>query len=261
MNQPKLNLAFRIYNRLRQEVKCIRINQCPFFKQFPTKIHPIKINQRVAIELTFKFVYFRIPKAANSTVISTLHKSITGKEFSGRDEMEKWKTEGFNHPLELSKRISDETISSFFKFTFVRDPYSRWLSVYRDKICRLENIKFTKKLRRKLGIGASEAISMDQFLCYLESFGGIYDDPHWARQVDLVVLPANKLDFIGRVESIEKDLNFVQRQIFGKETELISYTRHATNAKSGLDELEDNIRKRIYRIYETDFDQFSYTPI
>ena len=149
-------------------------------------------------------------------------------------------------------------MESYFKFTIVRNPHSRVLSVYLDKIAR-EKKQIAKVLRR-LNLPCGTKLSLDQFVRYLELDGALYDDPHWARQTDMTPVPNAYLDFIGRLETLETDTPIILNRIFGRANFRELANEHATNADFLIEEmLTDDLRHRIYMLYEEDFERFGYS--
>lgn len=203
-----------------------------------------------------RFAYFRIPKAANSTIVATLYNAQYGIKIKTLKEIQEIKDYAYDKLSNLTKKETKKLLDSYFKFTFVRDPLKRVVSCYLDKVktkdCEKHHI-VTKSLNKPF----ENNISMSEFLDYLES-GGIKENGHWARQSDMIPLPLKELDFIGKTENLTNDLQFVLNKIFKKESPLISITDHSTNKKALLNQLTANEKERIYKLYIKDFKNFNY---
>jgi Sulfotransferase family len=107
------------------------------------------------------------------------------------------------------------------KFTFVRDPYTRALSGYLNKVEKRlamvnapENgdhfLKVTKEIDRfrqeKLDMARYPATNFEVFLLFLLQSGSyLRNDEHWQTQTALLGWPHVAFDFIGRFERLEDD--------------------------------------------------------
>lgn len=145
---------------------------------------------------TRHFVYFRIPKAANSTVAKALHAQVS----------QSGKPKRAGRQFAQSGIWTRRQLERQFTFTFVRNPFARVLSCYLDKVVD-GSPKFTSLLGGKIA-------DFPAFLAALEK-GALRANGHWAPQDELIPLAPQRLGFIGRVESIEADLPLVLGRIFG----------------------------------------------
>jgi hypothetical protein len=197
-----------------------------------------------------KIFYNRIPKVANTSVVLTLY-NVRFNQIPATPRVAK---ESFSRPSTI-----DETqlvaFENYYKFTFVRNPFSRVLSAYLGKIAL--NLKINRKLSR---YSDNHIPSFAEFVRYLEE-DGLYDNAHWAPQASLLMIPIRQFDFIGRFESFERDMMHVltcmglrdPRQV------MVRHSNHPTDASNKLDNYYDShIRSVIYKIYRDDFDAFHY---
>lgn len=227
----------------------------PIFNRYPTNAPSRQVNSRMYLCKESKFLYFRIPKAANSFMLGNLliHDKI---HLLSLVEVDKLKEKNSTCHL-LSDLELDIVLRSYFKFSIVRNPYSRFLSVFLDKVVREK--KQIQKVMKRLQLLTNEKVSLDYFLSYLEMPGALMDDPHWARQSDLIPIPNERLDFVGRFENIEHDASFILKEIFGKSDLRVLANEHATQADSQVDSmLSADAKKRIYSLYSLDFERFEY---
>src|SRR5690625_4749524 len=110
-------------------LKTFRLRRSPFHRLYPSPDWAMtaQIDRRVAVDRARSFIYFRIPKAANSTVAATLHPS------PAREVSSDIAKRSFSRASSLTYREVRELAERFFLFTVVRDPYSRLASAYLDK--------------------------------------------------------------------------------------------------------------------------------
>lgn len=229
----------------------------PFYRRYPYKgrMDLFKLDPRGCYSPLEPFFYNRIPKAANTTIVAALaqHSSFLCGHQRGEDPKRQ-----FLRPLLLSRRQVDQLEQDAFVFTFVRNPFSRVLSAYLDKVGRLRH-----QGRRFLAWAQRHGQPGD-FLgfCRFLDAGGLDLDMHWAPQADILCLPLGRFDFIGRVETLDRDLPKVLKRLFGARAEMPSQRRGTTtNATLQLQQIYGPEERRIIaRLYRSDFELFGYAP-
>lgn len=233
-----------------------------FFKKTPVfyKAYPIKLNRNIienglAISTAQRYVYARMRKAANSTVISSLYNAENNKKVTSLDDIQIIKDNYFTKPGELSK-TDLKNLDSYFKFTIVRHPYSRILSAYMDKI-ENRNRSQRKIVAEFLNKQQHDEITLNEFLNFLEN-GGLRENAHWAPQTDFLVFPIDQYDYIGKLEKLQQDLMQILAIIYKKNCPIISVNEHKTDSKSKTKELTPSDKLRIYSLYMDDFKNFNY---
>ena len=92
-----------------------------------------KLDPRGAYSPLEPFFYNRVPKAANTSITQTLFTHSAYSPRLARRDNPKYK---FQRPIFLSPNQVYKLEYEAFKFTFVRNPYSRVLSAYLDKVGR-----------------------------------------------------------------------------------------------------------------------------
>ena len=229
----------------------------PFYRLYPSRLPLGVVDRRCAISHDWRYVYARIPKAANSTVIATLHAAETGRMHLSEDEIKAVKL-GYARPSQLRRRELARLRADYFKFSFVRNPYTRLVSAYLDKVHGPSRSSKRHVVARALKRSLDVEIDFSDFLDYLEFENGLFENAHWARQVDLLLMPPEAFGFIGRVEALAKELPHVLERIFGAGSNVITWAPHSTAASTRLDILGDAARRRVARLYEADFDCFAY---
>ncbi|MGI9401331.1 MAG: sulfotransferase family 2 domain-containing protein, partial [Rhizobiaceae bacterium] len=155
--------------------------------------------RRVSMSREFGFCYFRVPKAANSTITHSLQLNMAQPGTDVPAEFPKYALHGVPHLHEMNE---------LFVFTVVRSPVTRTLSAYLDKAQQA-------KLKRKYGLfhkDESRDFTFEDFLNRLKD-GILHKDIHWAPQVDILPYDINKYDYIGKFEALENDLNFILESI------------------------------------------------
>jgi hypothetical protein len=173
-------------------------------------------------------------------------------------------------PHEVQILLSDP---SFFKFAFVRDPYMRAVSCYMDKFqsyndayMRTEYRKFLGQLydwryARSLDIyDPSSRPSFSAFVDELAKQDPMAMNEHWMPQTLLCGFGDMPYDFVGRMESLNEDVDYVFQKI-GRPNETFpthadigfppSSTGSTRAVADDLYALETMIKIRV--IYDVDF--------
>lgn len=218
----------------------------PFYRRYPfsSPVSIVSADKRGCVDLELGIFYNRVPKAANSSVVVNLAQQKLGYEIESKPAKCL-----FRRPSSLSNREM-AGFGSLYRFTFVRNPYVRVLSAYLDKI------------ERKAAQGNGKAISFSEFLRQLER-GDLYRNAHWAPQASLLLLPVTEYDFIGRVESLERDLAAVLATLQGRPGDRPprSALGNWTGAGGRLAQYyDDDSLAIVRRLYARDFEAFGYEP-
>ncbi len=231
----------------------LKVHLSPFFLRYPCRYGTTKVDTRIAVDRERRFIYFRIPKAANSTVsyaisnIETENGDSAGAYKSGYDRASSL---GFLETYRLHQR--------FFLFSVVRNPYTRVASAYLDKIQGQKRQRVP--VARALGRASTAPITFNEFCAYLAK-GGYRDDVHWFRQTDLIPCGIDRLDYLGSVETLTKHLNAIRTRLaLPHHSERSDWARGKTGASSRIFELYDNTSlEYISQTYGKDFETLGYS--
>ncbi|MEO1437295.1 MAG: sulfotransferase family protein, partial [Bacteroidota bacterium] len=147
-----------------------------------------------------------------------------------------------------------------FKFCLVRNPYTRLLSAYLDKIAQQK----PQIHSIKIGLGRAEddprAVSFSEFIDTVIQQAVPEMDHHWRRQYEHTYQATIDYDFIGRFEQFEQDfLHILDRLQIDKRQYYQPEQRHATNASALLQEYyTEALAEKVYQKYQIDFEYFGY---
>jgi hypothetical protein len=176
---------------------------------------------------------------------------------------------GARFVAKLSDFSPDETVEiltspDWFRFAFVRNPYDRLASAYRDKIADLTSPYVGVRASILALAGRrpdpSRAPSFAEFAAYVEAQPDLQRDNHWRSQTASLCLGDIAYDFIGRMERFGTDFAHVLRQVGAPETEAdaLSEVVNASSPGDGADGYDAETAASAYRTYKTDFDAFGY---
>ena len=145
-------------------------------------------------------------------------------------------------------------------FCFVRNPFSRFLSAYLDKVVGDPDVITDRQ--RKLGIELDqERPTFDEFVDIVFDQGLLDMDVHWAPQSFLLGYANVRYDFLGRFECLSNDLERLMSITglrYPSDARRIGVA-HATDAGSRLSAFySERTRRRVMEIYADDFSQFDY---
>ncbi|MEW6997527.1 sulfotransferase family protein [Colwelliaceae bacterium BS250] len=192
----------------------------PFYKKYPfqSNVSIKSADDRGCIDFDLGIFCNRVPKAANSTIVSNLVQLKLGKEINTIKSKKIFRTPSQLTTNELNK------FDSLFKFAIVRDPFSRTLSAYLDKIDRVFNQN-------------GEKISFKDFLKSLNS-GKLYSNLHWAPQSSILLIPFEDFDFIGKFENLNDDLGHIINKIKNDTSNENSFSRKGPSSTNASDKIK-----------------------
>ena len=224
-------------------------------------IGPEHLRQHLRFRADGSYLYVNNAKAACSTIKFDLwhrayargevHEKPSGNRVHLRD-------------LSLWGSIDDKLLDSAFIFTFVRNPFTRVLSSYFDKValrstgtCRPPG----KLLRKKFGLSPTADLTFRDFLRLINRLPSAEDDLHWRPQVDNVFFDRLRFDYIGKVESYDRDIANVFSRLFNDaKWTSPGWTPHATHAQDKLLEMYGAVETQlVLRKYARDFAAFNYS--
>lgn len=221
-----------------------------------------------------KLVYCSVPKVA-CTVWKRIFANLQGINVTiGVHKYTKGKLKILsNYSLEERKKI----LKTYRKFMFVREPFERLLSAYRD--CFYGEFKTTsdywKKyhefIREVLSNGSGRHkdtlngdVSFEQFATYLvlrRKEGKLFQE-HWREQHKLCHPCRVKFDYIGHYETLAEDALFILRKA-NLENGVFFPEWKPTNTSSLMKKYYSTLSflriKQLQNIYQKDIELFGYS--
>ena len=198
----------------------------------------------------YKCIFVHIPRTGGSSIESLL----VGKNWWSIDKKTKHLT------ASQTRRIYREYWDDYYKFAFVRNPYDRAVSL----------LNFAKTY---YNYSISDLLTHFHLDGYKELFGAPltleYDYRFWTREEVLSVshetnqvygnILDEELDFVGRFENLQEDLNYVLSKIvFSKEN--LSHLAASKIKKPDKDYFyaDDAVKNIVKELYYNDFKRFGY---
>ncbi|XP_054633953.1 carbohydrate sulfotransferase 12-like [Dunckerocampus dactyliophorus] len=271
--------------------------------EFPGRIRafeqiPNRELDHLIVDDTHQIIYCYVPKVACTNwkrVMVVLSQSlvspISGKPYTDPESVPPDLVHNsslhltfakfWRHYGSLSRHLMALKLQHYTKFLFVRDPFVRLISAFRNKFGR-PNEDFYRQfgsviLRRygnisgSLPESAAEAFAagikptFQQFISYLldaETERESIFNEHW-RQVHRLCHPCQvKYDFIGRLETLETDaLQLLKLLQVDHLLRFPSGARNRTAAsweRDWFSQIPISMRTALYKLYQADFELFGY---
>lgn len=240
-----------------------RLSRLPFYRINPPvgRMPLVELDHSCVVDSKHKIFYHRIPKNANSSLVMSVRRIMEGREMSTSiDDKRRLKKETIR-PSMLDA-VEAQKVSSYFKFFVVRNPYDRALSAYLSKVVRL-----AKEGKPSLmgNFRPAEDVPTFEEFCQFLARGNLRRDRHWTPQVDYLVFPVERYDFIVRLETIDQDFKTLAQKL-GRESPGLSMVaedpRHSTGAAARHREFyTPALYELVYEAYRRDFEAFGYDRI
>ena len=175
------------------------------------------------------------------------------------DNKEGWRIRGRNIGEGFErKNITLDEVNSYFVFTFVRNPFSRFVSFF-QYIYSSQNGKYHVRAKMRFNFWVHEVSSFSELVYKTSKLADCHLNPHAFPQhlyTDSLQASGGKIDFIGRFEALEQDFESIRQKI-----NLLSLEHH--NKSEGQHEdwrdyYTPKTAKMIYQRYRKDFEMFGY---
>jgi hypothetical protein len=224
-----------------------------------------KINYLINIDEKLRVVYLETPKIACTSIKKYMIDQASGFPVDMKPGQVHDRSQS---PLRMLGSYSDEQINEIFDpkggyrcFSFVRDPYTRILSAFLDKVITNE-----WERKRHLPIFGFELGSYPSFGEFLKRLARIADrtrDIHYITQTRLTGHFANlELAFTGRFENFANDLQRLKFELYrdGTGENYESFGKHhSSDAGDKLAQYYgDEERELVQQIYADDFKLYGY---
>ncbi|KAK1796525.1 hypothetical protein P4O66_009555, partial [Electrophorus voltai] len=179
---------------------------------------------------------------------------------------------------EYSKAEINRRLRTYLKFLFVREPFERLVSAYRNKFTHNYNTAFHKRYGTKIirrhrtrprakALERGDDVSFAEFVRYLVDPRTQREEPfneHWER-VDSLCHPCLiHYDVVGKYETLEDDSHYVL-QLAGVDGE-VAFPRPAKRTRTTGDmaagffkDISPAFQQNLYNLYRMDFLLFNYS--
>lgn len=244
---------------------------CPLIRQAIRTIPPGHLLYALYISNRYRYVYVDNPK----TGCSSLKSALVELETRGiRPDMDcyDW-TVVHNRDrsplLQLTglgslRPLSDLVEQGYRFFSFVRNPYTRLLSGYRDKIRKPH---YRQELLRLMGKPPDQLeypISFAEFVQIITAQSDYNMNPHWRPQTTQILHELIDYSFLGRFEQYNTDFVRLFQHLGIEEDNMPALRNLNWNQDGSAVDLSEYytpaVKEQVYQRYRKDFDALGYEP-
>lgn len=246
-----------------------------YYQSCNDRLGPQQMNYQFSISLKNQYIFCEVAKSGCSAVKRALWRQEVKDVPMPRGFSDTYNNPhvAFPHhllvkPFQLGEAGFNQAVRdpSFVKWTVVRNPFTRALSGYLDKVCRNEpqfaNIR--NRVAKMRGNAPEDIehtdVSFEQFCEALATFEKpIEFDPHWRPQFLHTCGDILPYTHIAKLESLDESLEHLTKLVGFKNLNFSSGRPHATNANEKLpDFYTDRCIEIIRDVYALDFLHFGY---
>ena len=156
------------------------------------------------------------------------------------------------HSREFSYKRIPRKKRKYFSFAYVRNPYGRIISCYKNKFNMAEDSEFLYS-NYLFGYLKNDD-SFEDFVRKLSKIPNFLCDRHFKTQYSIIHSRGAKIQHIGRMEDLPEDYENIRKRFNFDELKVLNKTRD-----SGEDiQLKDEIKEIIYDKFKIDFTEFGY---
>lgn len=223
------------------------------------------VNFHTHISLVNKYVYIEVPKAGCGTMKATLG-ALEGarlNETHAQRFLDKphngVKSGAHVRPYQLPNDVLEEVFTSknYQRFTVVRDPRTRVLSGYLEKIT--QGLRQSAEISEVLGNKDPRDITFTEFLQVIRDQSSKEQDPHWRRQSDHIGFGIIAYDRIIHLEDLNDSWSDIASLTNTPDLDGQYYCKTSTHAGTRTGEYQsEESDALIAEIYATDFAKLGY---
>ncbi|KAI1892153.1 hypothetical protein AGOR_G00151310 [Albula goreensis] len=179
---------------------------------------------------------------------------------------------------EFSTAEINHRLRNYLKFVFVREPFERLVSAYRNKFTRSYNTAFHKRYGTKIirrhranpqpeALDRGDDVTFQEFVQYLVDPQTQREEPfneHWERVHALCHPCLIHYDMVGKYETLEQDSHYVLR-LARMEAEVHFPTSDKSTRTTGhmaaqfFHNISPLYHRKLYNLYRMDFLLFNYS--
>ena len=231
-----------------------------------------RLRYSTFVSLPKRFMYFEVPKAACTKMkelLRTLERGssldlLVGDLLETRRDMFIHARQNVPLPslVDLDDRTQRTVLESpdFLRFTFVRNPYTRVMSAWKNKVMLCEP-GYENVYRHVKGalppLHGKSLITFREFIEYISTRCDLRTcNLHWRLQNEHLFLSALDFSFIGKIEQMADGLRRFEQHL-GLSHTLVGDARNVSQVSAGS-EYDKPLADKVYALYQSDFEAFDY---
>ena len=273
---PKIDLESQQVQR-----KKILKEVCRMLKSSPLNLKNKEQLDHLIVDDKHKLLYCYVPKVACTNWKRVLM-ILMGKT-NHTDPLQI--VANVSHRMHVFRRLSDykteeiqHRLKNYMKFMFVRHPFERLLSAYRNKFLQNSSnsdyfrVRFGKQIIKqfrpnatKQSLNLGHDVQFEEFVRYIidpRTVAHSAYNEHWRPMANLCLPCQINYDIIGKYETLEEDAKYVLDKV--KLSKKVKFPRSDRPSSTGnllnqyLSRLTRDQLLRLYHVYELDFRLFDY---
>ncbi|EFX82280.1 hypothetical protein DAPPUDRAFT_49296 [Daphnia pulex] len=235
---------------------------------------------RFRVEDRHRVLFCFVPKVASRNLVRLMLILARAVETNDLSAVPKPKVFAENPMRILYAKTLNDTVKNgagdFFKFLFVRHPFERLVSAYQDKLGindpiyhKMVGKVIVRKVRKnpsRLSLEMGNDVTFPEFVTFIIDEWRNGENPldiHWRPIFDLCLPCEMQFDFIGKFETLNRDVDFLLRKL--NETDLVGLFTGQPKAqttsslwKESMNQISHQQLSELNRIYADDFRLFGY---
>ena len=231
-----------------------------------------QLRRTTFVNIKKRYLYFAVPKAACTQmkeILRAVENAPPIQVFA--DGSPQTRRDMFIHarpnvPLpclvDLDDRTQREVLEApdFLRMTVVRNPYTRLVSAWTNKVVLCEPGVREEYLEIKgqlPGLHDKPLISFPEFVAYVADKCDLRTcNNHWRRQVDHTFFPAMNFSLVVKIEQLEEGLQKFERHLGSPHSLVADGRNKSISSKPGLYTKE--LADKVYSLYREDFEVLGY---
>ena len=228
------------------------------------------VNMHTHISLVNRYVYVEVPKAGCGTMKATLGGMEAARMNPGMVQRvqdaphNRLNATPFVKPFQLPPDLLEQVLTSsdYRRFTVVREPASRLLSGYIEKIG--QGLKQSEPIVAALTASTGRTIApaditLDQFLDVISAQDSRDQDPHWRRQADHLGLGIVDYDAIIHLEDLDASWARIAELTSTPDLQEEFFCKNSTGARNRMqDYYTPALLSRVADVYARDYEALHY---
>jgi hypothetical protein len=228
------------------------------------------VNMHTHISLVNGYAYVEVPKAGCGTMKATLGGMEAARMNPGMVQRvqeaphNRLNATPFVKPFQLPPDLLEEVLAGpgYRRFTVVREPASRLLSGYIEKIGQglKQSQPIVEALRASTGRDVAPTdITLDQFLDVIGAQESRDQDPHWRRQADHVGLGIVAYDAVIHLEDLNDSWGRIAELTSTPDLQEEFFCKNSTGARTRMqDYYTPALLARVTEVYARDYAELGY---